>query len=169
MHMNLDNEMQKFICKEIGGKYECNLKQCGVNLRYERNKRGELKPYELQQNDDKDVGILSQKCDFIHCYFLHSCMRFGIVDDQDMIENDEKDDEQIEEEEEDDEEKWMHKIQNIDIIKNEQAVYEKLIEDMGAFKWQTAHGFRNGQYNGLSHIQPKFQKQVNILRNNIKK
>ena len=34
--------------------------------------------------------------------------------------------------------------------------YEKLVEKMGVFRWQSAHGFRTGQERGLSQLKPKY-------------
>ena len=57
-------------------------------------------------------------------------------------------------------EKWLDEI---DQIKDDEDGYKLLVEKMGIFRWQSAHGFRTGQNRGLAHLKPIF-KNIKELR-----
>ena len=48
---------------------------------------------------------------------------------------------------------WIKKIEKCDSV---EEIYNKLVQFCGIFRWQNAHGFRTRHYQGLQHIQPRF-------------
>ena len=60
-----------------------------------------------------------------------------------------------------DDEKWL---QQLDQIENDEDGFNLLIEKMGVFRWQSAHGFRTGQNRGLSHLKPIRQNVKEYVR-----
>ena len=77
--------------------------------------------------------------------------------------NEHHDDEEDEEEEEvkgdeyagtSEDQDW---IDSVGDCETDQEIYNKLLQFCGIFRWQNAHGFRSRHYQGLQHIQPKFE------------
>eukprot|EP01083_Nonionella_stella_P070625 189073_1 len=48
----------------------------------------------------------------------------------------------------------------------DEEVYRLLVENMGVFRWQSAHGFRTGQNRGLAHLKPKWKNVKEEALNN---
>ena len=58
-------------------------------------------------------------------------------------------------------EKWLDEFEKKFKNHNDDASveegYKLLVENMGIFRWQSAHGFRTGSNQGLEHFKPKYK------------
>ena len=60
-------------------------------------------------------------------------------------------------------EEWLEELDNAD---SEDQRYKLLVEKMGIFRWQSAHGFRAGQNRGLLHLKPTFMNVKEYVTSN---
>ena len=51
---------------------------------------------------------------------------------------------------------WLEKFETGEQMQGGNG-YRLLVQHMGIFRWQSAHGFRTGQNRGLMHLKPKFK------------
>eukprot|EP01084_Bolivina_argentea_P026280 48847_1 len=148
-------------------------------LFYRIDKKEKSKTVEMR--NDKDM-ILQEECDKLHSFFLHSTIKFtndetkendekaanqrvdSITNNADGRSFSDKDKNKNNNENKKiiphkkktyvgkkEDEKWLDKIEE---AKNEEDGYRLLVQHMGVFRWQSAHGFRTGQNRGLAHLKP---------------
>ena len=54
-------------------------------------------------------------------------------------------------------EEWLRKITPEENDgETSEEIYRRLVENIGIFRWQNAHGFRTGQNRGLQHLRQKY-------------
>ena len=65
-------------------------------------------------------------------------------------------------------EDWFRKITLNDPPQTHQEIYRRLVENIGIFRWQNAHGFRTGQHRGLLHLRQKYMniKELSYFNKN---
>lgn len=61
-------------------------------------------------------------------------------------------------------ESWLQKFANGEAGEGKEDGYRLLVQHMGVFRWQSAHGFRTGQNRGLQHLKPKFKNVKELIK-----
>eukprot|EP01084_Bolivina_argentea_P026866 49953_1 len=180
----------EIMCCHFNSKYMCkNGFECISSTRHYRDRTDVQKGKQLfyiEQNDtksqkmmqiknDKDL-VLQEQCDTIHFFFLLSIIqknnriyrglrraRYSPVGRARGAYIDEKKQtEKVYFGTRDDEE-WLAKF-NCDDAKDDG--YESLVRHMGIFRWQSAHGFREGQNQAVEHLKPIFANfKQEVLQN----
>ena len=66
-------------------------------------------------------------------------------------------------------EEWLRKITpDENDGQTPEQIYRHLVENIGIFRWQNAHGFRTGQNRGLLHLRQKYMniKELSYFNKN---
>eukprot|EP01084_Bolivina_argentea_P145155 254494_1 len=155
IHIRQNPNIGKILCKQFIDEYKCYDASKCIGYQNHYAERLELKQNinlisktsdenmtNLSSIDiDTDEILMRKQCDMMHCYFVHPWYsKNNKISTQCYV--GQKEDEE-----------W---IAIFDDCKEDENGYNLLKQKMGGFSYQSAHGFRTGQYKALIHIKPRF-------------